>query len=230
MSQLALPLQLADHAIFASFLDSGNETLVATLGALADGEAGQGCWVWGATTTGKTHLLQAVCERAGDRSVYLPLEMLAAAGPGILEGLSNRELVCVDDVDTVTGQSDWELALFNLFNELQESGGQLIVAAGSAPREAGIELADLESRMSRLPVFQLHALDEQERVAALQLRADHRGLELPDETAAYLLKRSRRDMRSLYELLDKLDLEALRAQRRLTVPFVRDVLKSDQKD
>ncbi len=40
------------------------------------------------------------------------------------------------------------------------------------------------------------------------------------------MSRSRRDMRSLYELLDKLDLEALRAQRRLTIPFVKDVLQS----
>ena len=78
--------------------------------------------------------------------------------------------------------------------------------------------------MSRLAVFQVQPLDEQQRVAALQLRAQHRGLELPDDTAAYLLKRSRRDMASLYALLDKLDLEALRAQRRLTIPFVRDVL------
>ena len=84
--------------------------------------------------------------------------------------------------------------------------------------------------MSRLPVFQIRALDEQQRVAALQLRAGHRGLELPDDTAAYMLKRSRRDMASLYGLLDKLDLEALRAQRRLTIPFVRDVLQQDSTD
>jgi DnaA family protein len=226
MSQLVLPLRLADHAVFASFLDTGNESLVATLFALADGESGQGCWIWGAAATGKTHLLQAVCDRAGDRSVYLPLGILAESGPGILEGLSSRELVCIDDVDRVTGMPGWEIALFTLCNELQESGGQLIIAAASAPREAGIELADLESRMSRLPVFQLRPLDEQERVTALQLRANHRGLELPDETAAYLLRRSRRDMRSLYELLDRLDLEALRAKRKLTIPFVRDVLGS----
>ena len=47
MSQLALPLQLADHAVFASFLDAGNEMLVATLAEIAGGEPGQGCWMWG---------------------------------------------------------------------------------------------------------------------------------------------------------------------------------------
>ena len=227
MSQLVLPLRLADHAVFASFHDDGNETLVATLEGIAAGDAGQGCWLSGATATGKTHLLQAVCEKAGDRSVYLPLKMLAEAGPGMLDGLATRELVCIDDVDQVAGAHDWDVALFNLFNQMQDAGGQLVVAARAAPRECGFALADLTSRMSRLPVFQLRALSEQQRVAALQLRAGHRGLELPDETAAYMLKRSRRDMASLYQLLDKLDLEALRAKRRLTIPFVRDVLQQE---
>lgn len=231
MNQLVLPLRLADHAVFASFYEQGNESLVATLRELAGGVAGRdghGCWLWGAAATGKTHLLQAVCDQAGDRSVYIPLSAFAASGPAILEGLASRELVCLDDIETVAADADWETALFNLCNQLFDAGGQLIAAAGMAPRECQIELADLASRLSRLPVFHVHALDDEQRVAALQLRATHRGLELPGETARYLLKRSRRDMASLYEVLDKLDLEALRAQRRLTIPFVRDVLNLPQ--
>ena len=114
MSQLALPLRLADHAVFGSFLPSGNETLVATLEDLADGGGGQGCWIWGGSATGKTHLLQAVCDRAGDRSVYVPLAMLVAAGPDLLEGLASRELICLDDIHAVAGDTAWEAALFDL--------------------------------------------------------------------------------------------------------------------
>ena len=225
MSQLALPLQLADHAVFASFHAAGNETLLATLRRLAAGEGGEGCWLWGGVSTGKTHLLQAVCDSAGDQSIYVPLATLADAGPDILEGLARRLIVCIDDLDIVAGNADWELALFSLFNDLQDQGNQLIVSAAAAPRECGFRLADLESRLSKLPVFQVHALDEAERAAALQLRADHRGIDLPDETAVYLLRRVSRDMASLYAMLDRLDLEALRAKRRLTIPFVRDVLR-----
>jgi len=233
MSQLVLPLRLADHAVFASFYERGNEPLVATLAELAggavDGE-GHGCWLWGAVATGKTHLLQAVCDRAGDRAVFVPLSLFAAAGPAILEGLASRELVCVDDIENVVGDPAWETALFDLCNQLFDAGGQLIVAASTTPRECPIALPDLASRLSRLPVFHVHVLDDEQRVGALQLRARHRGLELPAETARYLLKRSRRDMASLYELLDKLDLEALRAKRRLTIPFVRDVLQLSEND
>ena len=227
MSQLALPLRLADHAVFGSFLSDGNEALVATLVALADGQAESGCWLWGGPAAGKTHLLQATCERAGDRSVYIPLASLAEADPAVLEGLASRELVCIDDLDSVAGREAWEHALFELCNQLLDVGGRLVVAARAAPRSASFRLPDLVSRLSRLPVFQLQSLDEAARGAALQLRARHRGLELPDETARYLLSRSRRDMTSLYNLLDKLDAEALRAKRRLTIPFVKAVMEDD---
>jgi DnaA family protein len=223
VSQLALPLRLADHAVFGSFLSAGNESLVATLIDLADG-GNQGCWLWGAKAAGKTHLLQAVCDRAGDRSVYVPLAMLADAGPGLIDGLASRELICLDDLDAVAGNTAWENALFDLCNQILDADRCLIVSASMSARECPVALPDLQSRLVRLPVFQVHPLGDDERVAALQLRARHRGLNLPDDTARYLLNRSRRDMASLYALLDKLDLEALRAQRRLTIPFVKDVL------
>lgn len=226
MSQLALPLRLADHAIFDTFLDAGNEALVDYLRSLTSAAPGQGAWVWGAPATGKSHLLQAACERFGDRAAYVPLADVAGAGPAVLEGLESRQLVCIDDLDSVAGDPAWERALFVLCNDLIEAGRHLVVSAVTAPRASGIALADLRSRMQRLATFQLRGLDDAARMEALQLRARHRGLELPDETARYLMSRSRRDMRSLYELLDRLDLEALRAQRRLTIPFVKDVLQS----
>jgi len=224
VSQLALPLRLADHAVFESFLNTGNEALVSELTEFADGK-GQGCWLWGPVATGKTHLLQAVCDRAGDQSVYVPLRMLADAGPGILDGLASRDLICIDDLDSVAGDAAWENALFDLCNQILDANRILVVSAVMSPRECPIELPDLQSRLVRLPTFRVRPLDDNERVSALQLRAKHRGLDLPDDTARFLLKRSRRDMASLYDVLDKLDLAALRAKRRLTIPFVKDVMK-----
>lgn len=224
MSQLALPLTLDDHAVFESFWPRGNAAVVAFLEALAAGPDGPGCWLWGASATGKTHLLQAVCARLGDRAIYLPMAELEGLSPAILDGLDNRACICIDDLDRIAGRDAWERGLFNLCNAAWDAGAALVVAAAAPPREAGIRLADLGSRLSRLPAFHLHALEERERQRALQLRASHRGLELPAETARYLLTRSRRDMASLYRLLDRLDTEALKAQRRLTIPFVRNVI------
>ncbi len=227
MSQLALPLQLQDHAVFESFWPAGNDSLVAYLTELCARGASPGCWIWGAAATGKTHLLQAVCDRSDDRSVYLPLALLVEAGPEVLEGLENRQFICLDDIDTVAGVPEWEGSLFELCNQAQDSGGILIISASATARECGFTLKDLESRFTRLPPFHIQPLADSDRVKALQFRAKLRGLDLPQETANYLLTRQKRDMASLYALLDKLDLEALKAQRRLTIPFVKKVLQPD---
>lgn len=224
MSQLALPLKLADHAVFESFWPVGNEALVAFLKDLAHGGSGPGCWLRGAPATGKSHLLQAACEQRGDRGIYLPMELLLDAGPGVLDGVALRSFVCIDDIERCAGRGDWEHALFDLCNQLGDTGGRLIAAARAAPRECGFALPDLESRFSLLPAFRVRELPEAERIEALKLRARHRGLDLPDETARFLLGRSRRDMASLYRLLDRLDAAALEAQRRLTIPFVKHVI------
>jgi len=227
LSQLALPLKLQDHAVFDSFHDAGNEELLRFLLDLTNSEHGPGCFIWGAAASGKTHLLQAVCERAGDQSVYVPLGdsgLFGDAGAGVLRGLAERRFVCLDDLHRVVGQENWELALFELWNEVVDNDGVLVIASNATPKNSDINLADLESRLSRLPVFHARQLDESDRIKALQLRARFRGLELPDDTANYLLSRNRRDMSSLYQLLDKLDTESLIAKRRLTIPFVREVL------
>jgi len=224
VSQLALPIGLADHAVFASFLAAGNEAVVAHLESLAQRRVGTGAWLSGGRASGKSHLLQAVCAAAGDSAAYLPADMLVPAGPRAIEGFAARSILCIDDIDRLAGRADWERALFNLYNDVDARGGQLVVTASGSLRETAFGLADLASRLSRLPAFALQALAEDDRMAALRLRASHRGLDLPEETARYLLTRTRRDMASLYGVLDRLDREALRAQRRLTVPFVRSVL------
>lgn len=223
-AQLALPLKLSDHAVFASFLCSGNETLVAWLQQLADTGEGGGAWLRGAAATGRSHLLQATCERAGAGAVYLPLRELAPGDPAVLDDLARRRLVCLDDVDAVAGRAPWELALFDLCNQLADAAGILVAAAPGAARDCGFTLPDLASRLSKLPAFRVAPLAEADRIQALKLRASHRGLDLPTETAEYLLRRTPRDMASLYALLDHLDRQSLQAQRRLTIPFVRGVL------
>ena len=224
MSQLALPLRLEDHAVFESFWPAGNESLVAFLLDLAATARGPGCWLWGSAATGKSHLLQALCERLGDRSIFLPMQDVKSTSPEILDGLATREFICLDDIHSVATIPEWESALFDLHNRASDSGSLLVVCADTSPRDSGFDLPDLKSRLSLLPAFHLRPMPEDDRQKALQLRASHRGLELPDDTARYLITRSKRDMASLYALLDRLDAEALAAKRRLTIPFVKEVV------
>jgi DnaA-homolog protein len=230
MRQIPLGVRLADRAVFGSFLPAPNTEALEHLQRLAGGAAGALTWLCGPPGSGKTHLLQAACAAASEhmRAGYVPLADVAALGVGVLDGLPQMQCLSLDDVDRVAGQLDWERGIFALLREIEESGARLILAAQVPPALLEWALADLGSRCAAAAVFQLRLLGEEEQHAALQLRARLRGLELPDETWHWLRKRFPRDMRTLYQLLDRLDEAALSAQRRLTVPFIREVLRSAQ--
>jgi DnaA-homolog protein len=226
MQQLPLGVRLPDRAVFASFLPARNGQAVDHLRQVADAQLAGTTWLCGPPGAGKTHLLQAVCAQANTRmsAAYVPLRELGKLGVGVLDGLRQLECLCLDDLDEVAGQLEWERELFGLWGEVEESGGRLVTAAQSPPALLQWALPDMGSRFSASAVFQLRVLDEAEQQAALQLRARLRGFELPEETSRWLQRRYPRDMKRLYELLDTLDEAALVAQRRLTVPFIREVL------
>lgn len=221
--QLALGVNLRDSAAFVNFLPGRNAAAVAALRERATSPL----YLWGPPGVGKSHLLQAACAatlEAESPAAYLPLSEHCDRDPAILAGWESLPLVCLDDLEAVAGSPDWERALFNLYNALQERGGDLVVAAAAAPAALNLGMPDLRSRLGHGLVFQLHELEEPDRLEALRMRARRRGFEIPDDTANYLLTRYQRDMKSLCRLLDVLDAESLSAQRKLTIPFVRDVL------
>ncbi len=229
LSQLALPVGLKDGALFETFADAGNEQAVGALRALVPGEGGAPLWLWGPSGAGKSHLLQAACARltqVGGRSIYLGAGTDSGRHPDMLPGLEAVDLVALDDVQQLAGDTGWERALFNLCNELGSSGGRLLLAADATPQALPFQLADLQSRLVASLAYCLRPLDEPGRVVALGLHAARRGLELPDAAALYLLRRVSRDMASLCDWLATLDDAALAAQRRLTVPFIRQVLRA----
>jgi DnaA family protein len=222
MKQLALGVQLRAEAVFSSFAVGGNAEIVAAL----RGGGRDPLWIWGPAGSGKTHLLQALCAEAGGPAAYFPLARSLGLPPEALQGFETRRVLCLDDLDAVAGDLDWERALFRSFNEALELGTRLVFAARAAPQSLAWSLEDWGSRAAAGLVYQLHDLDEEGRIEALCLRARQRGVPLPRETAEYLLKRLPRDLGSLLDALDALDVAALAAQRRLTIPFIRAALET----
>jgi DnaA family protein len=244
LRQLALGIRLRADAVFESYWPGLNSEIVSALQLPGTAPL----WLWGAPGSGKTHLLQAVCAAAAGAAgslptegadmsapgtsfdgntppAYFPLDRSLALPPEALSGFERSRVLCVDDVDAVAGDAAWERALFRLFNEASELRTRLIFAAAAPPRQAAWSLEDWRSRAAACVVYQVRELDEVGRIEALRLRAAQRGLDLPNDTAEYLLKRVPRDLRSLFEILDELDEASLVAQRRLTIPFIRDALE-----
>lgn len=231
MRQLALDIRLADFAVFDSFHPGLNSIAVASLQRAAGGEGPPIIWIWGATESGKSHLLQAsvaLAHASGAATAYLPLHKLRDLSPDVLDGLARFDVLALDDVAAIAGDAEWEKALLRIYEGLVASGGRLLLAAARPPSQSGFALADLASRLAAGAVFRLAELSDADRLSALRRRAAWRGVALPEETAQFLLARVQRGTGNLFQLLDRLDRAALEAQRRLTIPFVKSVLESER--
>lgn len=226
--QLPLGVQLEVSCRFETFRVGHNRLAVEQLLTLARGPGRPVLWLCGPSGTGKTHLLQATCARLSDRGdavAYLPFERAASLGPGVLEGYEELDAVLLDAVDRAAGDADWERGLFRLHNELQERGGSLVLAAREPPAATRFLLPDLASRFAAAGIHALQPLPEAEHPDALAARARSRGLDLPAETLAYLLRHAPRDFGALCRLLEELDRASLATRRRITVPLAREVLE-----
>jgi len=224
MQQLPLGVRWRDNSVFETFVAGPNALLVE---ALQSPQATGAIWIWGAAGSGKSHLLQAACARAGElgrRAGYFPLGQQIALTSEALQGCETLALVCIDNIEAVSRDADWNRSLFGLYNGLVEQQGRLVVAANQPPSALTWSLPDLATRMGAALIVQLQPLGEAQQVEVLRVRARRRGLDLPEETAHYLLKRVPRDLPSLCALLETLDTASLASQRRLTIPFIKQVL------
>ncbi len=225
LSQLPLALQLRDEASFDNFyINSDSQGIVHYLQQFLSDHQEWLVYLWGGHGVGKSHLLQACCHAMKKPSMYLPLNEVKLLTPAVLEGMQEIPLLCIDDLQHVMGQAEWEQKLFNLYNEMQALGNKLILSANAAPNELAIQLPDLRSRLTASVIFHLPPLNDEDKLAALQLRALQRGINLTVEVGHYLLNHYPRDMHILFATLDKLDNLSLVAKRRLTIPFIKKIL------
>lgn len=200
---------------------------VAAIGSLASVTSRDWMYVAGPSGTGKTHLLLGACAHAdanGRRAMYLPLAHARGRVREALDAIDGDVLVALDDLDAIAGVREDEVALFEAHNRLRTAGARVLYAASVAPDALALTLPDLRSRLSQCTRIALGPLDDAGRRDVLLSRAQRRGLVLEPAALDWLLRRVGRDLAGLTLLLDRLDRASLAAQRKVTVPFLRQVL------
>lgn len=235
--QLPLALRWPRRQRFEHFHAGANAPALAAVRLLALDPSAPWVYLHGAHGSGRSHLLLAACQAASTgqgspdgavmparRVQYLPLATLGDPAAA-LRGVAGSELLALDDLGAIAGNHDAEHALFDLYNRSRAEGHALLFAAAATPTELGIALPDLRSRLGACTRFALKPLDDGERRTVLKAQAAARGIELDDSVLDWLFTRYARDLGALLDLLDKLDVASLAAQRRITIPFLRSVLR-----
>ena len=224
--QLPLALRYPPDQRLETFVGAA-ASQVATLRALADSPGGDWLFLRAPEGGGKTHLALATCaeaETTGRRAAYLPLQAARGRLRDALDALEGNDLIALDDLDAIAGERDDEVALFDFHNRARSAGTALLYTARVAPDTLPLTLPDLRSRLSQCTRISLSPLDDAGRRAVLRDRAQRRGLVLDAPALDWLLRRVGRDIAGLTDLLDRLDRASLAAQRRITVPFLKQTL------
>lgn len=234
VAQLPLEFNLLDSATFSNFFFSQDNKLLANIlkNFVEDSNQEKFFYLWGHKESGKTHLLQACCSLALEKNIsaiYISLDNLLInqdkLHSNFFDGLENLSLLCIDDLQLIINNHQLEESLFYLFNNILANQHKLIVSANCVPSNLEIHLPDLKSRMTWGITYYLHGLTEKEKITALIMRAEQIGLQLNETVANFLLARLSRNTGELFDTLELLDTASLAAKRKLTIPFVKKVLK-----
>jgi len=230
-SQLSLSVQLPDDETFQSFQSNENQAVLNQLQDFIDLIVKQeshptALYLFGIKGVGKSHLLHACCayaEQLGLSSLSLSFGELDQLSTEMFEGLEQIDVVCLDDIHLIAGNDDFERAVFDLFNRVTEQGKCLIISGDQNVNNLTIKLPDLLSRLSWGFTEQLKPIQDDEKILALQYRAEQRGLILTNDSAKFLLTRISREMTNLISALDELDKASIREQRKITIPFIKEI-------
>ena len=232
-AQLTLAVQLPDDETFDSFQYGDNKTCVVRLKSFIEEETSienSPCfYLFGTSGVGKSHLLHASCSYAqniGKSNFCISFSQLTELSIEVLDGLEHFDLICLDDIQLIAGDDNWQKAVFDLYNRITEQGNKLIISANDSVNNLAITLPDLISRLAWGQTESVKQLSDHDKVLSLQYHALQRGMQLSDDVAKFLINRQARDMVSLIESLELLDQASIREQRKITIPFIKSVLFS----
>ena len=226
--QLALQIQINERASLNNFFVSKNnsKTIQILKNILLDSNNGVQMFIDDLGSNGKSYLLQAICNdfsNSSNSSIYIPMQEAINLDPSILEGVSELNLICIDDVDLINKRREWELALFNLINECYEKDCFLLLSGNVNKLEA---IPDLVTRIKKMETLRLEAINDDELLEATQAISKNLNIEISDKNMNYLINNSKRDIKTIFRTLSQLERESLERKKSIGLNLIKEVIRS----
>ena len=226
--QLALQIQINERASLNNFFVSknNNKTIQILKNILHSFGKGTQIFIDDHGSNGKSYLLQAICNdfsNSNNSSIYIPLKETIHLDTSILEGVSQLNLICIDDVNLINKYREWEIALFNLINECYEKECFLLLTGNINQLEV---IPDLISRIRKMEILKLEAINDDELFDATQSISNNLNIEISDKNLNYLINNSKRDIKTIFRTLSQLERESLERKKSIGLNLIKEVIQS----
>ena len=227
--QLIFPFQINQKASFDSFFCSpDNQNLMTRLADIVSSPDTSELIIHGEEGSGKSFLMQAICNElssAEKQFAFIPMKKAFNMGVEIFQNLGSLDAVCIDDLQLILANQDWETALFNLINECQQSNCSLMLSlGGTQPLDESVILPDLLSRIKRMEFIALHAVQDEFFNQAIDFVAQQLDIKIEEAELEFLLKHQTRIFSLLVENIITLDNQAASLKRKITIPLIKETL------
>jgi len=227
IKQIALPLSLDRQFSFENYISDRAELIRTSIKALVAGNGETQIGLWGASASGKTHLLNASADLARQSGVQLQIYdavQLLQCDASAFDGFAHCDVLAVDNLDAIAGHSEWEACFYQVINRCRDGDYRFLFAMTHKPDELVTSLDDFRSRLQWGLMLQLPDSSEIEIREILRKRAQLNGIELTDEVISYLLTHYARNLAVQMDILRRLDGASLSQQRKVTIPLVKQAL------
>lgn len=230
--QMLLDLKSEQVPTLENFVAGANAELVARLHTMANANCFELLYLWGSASCGKSHLLAATAAAAEAQRpvIYMSAEKVlpkdgfkspSLDGAGVTA--ASGSLLVIDDVQRL--DADAQIALFRMFNSARFLGLALLLSGDVPPLQLALR-EDLRTRIGQMLIYEIKALSDEEKAAALEQHGILRGMLMDAGVVQYLLRHGRRDLPSLIGMLNSLDRVSLEQHRPPTVPLLRELMQS----
>jgi DnaA family protein len=222
MNQLGLPFALNAKMLWRNFIGDKNQQILEFLSGLFTQQSSSVVYVYGAQSSGKTHLLQGCAFKALEKSLKVAyIDFKQDMPNGVLDNLEDNDWACIDNVDCL--KEDQQQDLFDLYNRASNTSVKLIISGNVLPGELNL-LKDLKTRLSLATIFCLETLDDHSKKRIIQQQMDERNLKIDHKIYDYLFKHYSRDLADLMNAINQLDKASLQQKNNITIPLVKQVL------
>ena len=213
--------QLSAHYMFESFVVGNHNRMAhaaAEAVASAPGLRYNPLFIYGGVGLGKTHLLQAIGNRAqqnGFQVLYCSSEKFTNELIQAIRSQSTQafrakyrqvDILLIDDIQFIGGKESTQEEFFHTFNDLYASGRQIVLSSDRPPKALATLEERLRSRFEGGLQTDISRPDFETRVAILQSKAGRLGLRVSHDVLMLVAERVDSNVRELEGALNQLSL------------------------